>query len=92
MARTVERKYEQAIEQAYIAAWMLYQGSEPQIEERIDWAIARLEEARDYHRKSVKKQSRTPIPEPEDNQEEIDRKIAEHEQAIFDNPDPAYGP
>jgi len=27
-----------------------------------------------------------------DNQDEIDRKIAEHEQAIFDNPDPAYGP
>lgn len=55
MARTVEDKYKQAIEHAYIATWMLNQGTEPQIEERIDWAIARLEEAREYHRKSVKK-------------------------------------
>jgi len=27
-----------------------------------------------------------------DNQDDIDRSIAEHEQAIFENPDPAYGP
>lgn len=33
------------------------------------------------------------VPEfPEDNQEEIDRSIARHEQEIFDNPDPHYGP
>jgi len=29
---------------------------------------------------------------PEDNQDEVDRAIAEHEQAIFENPDPFYGP
>jgi hypothetical protein len=27
----------------------------------------------------------------EDNQEEIDRAIAQHEQSIFENPDPFYG-
>jgi cellobiose-specific phosphotransferase system component IIA len=58
MARTVEAKYGQAIEQAYIATWMLNQGTEPAIEERIEWAIARLEEAREYHRKVVKKQQK----------------------------------
>jgi hypothetical protein len=30
--------------------------------------------------------------EPEDNDDEVAREIAEHERAIFDNPDPAYGP
>jgi hypothetical protein len=30
--------------------------------------------------------------EIEDNQEEIDRRIAEHELAIFNDPDPRYGP
>jgi hypothetical protein len=57
-APTVEAKYRQAIEHAYISTWMLYEGTEPAIEERIDWAIERLEEARDYHRKVVKKQAR----------------------------------
>jgi hypothetical protein len=57
-ARTVEDKYKRAIEHAYISTWMLHQGTEPQIEKQIEWTIARLQDALEYHRKSVKKQAK----------------------------------
>jgi hypothetical protein len=47
--KTVEDKYRAATEHVYIAAYQLHHGEDAiSVEARIDWIIARLEDARSY--------------------------------------------
>ena len=58
-AITVETKFHRAMEHAWIGAKMLCDGNDfAPVEERIDFIIDCLENARRYHRASVKKQAR----------------------------------
>lgn len=55
-ARTVEDKYKRAVDDLYLGAWMLREGKDGvRVEERLDWLAARLEDAREYHLKTLKK-------------------------------------
>lgn len=54
--KTVEDKFKRAMEHVQISAALILQGTDiAPVEERLDWMASHLEDARRWHRASVKK-------------------------------------